>query len=92
MLLLKLLTILLLTLILWVILRVFLGAFKIARLIRTGFSSAQATQFRSAAQSNAAGGQNTMVKCAHCELYVLENEAIRQAGYFYCSREHARQM
>ncbi len=29
-----------------------------------------------------------MVRCAHCGIYIPENEAFEQAGHSYCSREH----
>jgi len=29
-----------------------------------------------------------MVQCAKCGIYIPENEAFDQGGYFYCSREH----
>lgn len=30
-----------------------------------------------------------MVSCAHCGLYVPEQEAVKQSGKYYCCREHA---
>ncbi len=32
-----------------------------------------------------------MVKCAHCQLYILDRDAIIYAGKQYCCQEHASQ-
>ena len=29
-----------------------------------------------------------MVQCSHCGLHILEQEAIKSEGNFYCSDEH----
>lgn len=29
-----------------------------------------------------------MVKCHHCSLHILEEEAIHSANHYYCSQEH----
>ena len=29
-----------------------------------------------------------MVKCEHCGLHILEQEAIQSNNHFYCSQEH----
>ncbi|HAU06182.1 MAG TPA: hypothetical protein DCS49_00160 [Gammaproteobacteria bacterium] len=29
-----------------------------------------------------------MVKCQYCGVHILEKEAIRARGYYYCSAEH----
>lgn len=29
-----------------------------------------------------------MVKCKHCGLHILEQEAIKKGGQYYCSSEH----
>lgn len=32
--------------------------------------------------------ETKMVRCKVCQLHIPENEAIQQAGDFYCSQEH----
>ncbi len=34
------------------------------------------------------GKAEKMVQCRHCGLHILEQEAIRDGEYFYCSQEH----
>jgi uncharacterized protein len=29
-----------------------------------------------------------MVKCKHCNLHILEQEALRSGDAYYCSKEH----
>lgn len=29
-----------------------------------------------------------MVRCQHCGLHILEQEAIREGGNYFCSQEH----
>jgi uncharacterized protein len=29
-----------------------------------------------------------MVRCLHCDLHILEQEAIQSNGNYYCSQEH----
>jgi uncharacterized protein len=29
-----------------------------------------------------------MVKCAHCGLHILENEAIKSGQQYFCSQQH----
>ncbi len=29
-----------------------------------------------------------MVRCLHCDLHILEQEAIQSNGHYYCSQEH----
>lgn len=29
-----------------------------------------------------------MVRCAHCDLHVLQREALEHAGQWYCSQQH----
>jgi len=29
-----------------------------------------------------------MVQCQHCQLHILEQEAIHRSGNYYCSQEH----
>lgn len=31
---------------------------------------------------------NEMVRCSHCGIHVLEQEAIQAEGHYYCSKEH----
>lgn len=33
--------------------------------------------------------QKAMVKCAQCQLYVIDSDAISQQGNYFCSPEHA---
>jgi hypothetical protein len=35
-----------------------------------------------------AGAPARMVQCAHCALYLPEEEALRRDAAFYCSEEH----
>ncbi len=70
---------------LWLILRLFLGIFRIFHLIRSGGGQRYASQ-----QASQQSGQNTMVKCVSCGLYVLESGAIYRNGDYFCSAEHAR--
>lgn len=32
--------------------------------------------------------ETKMVRCKVCQLHIPENEALQQAGEFYCSQEH----
>jgi uncharacterized protein len=32
-----------------------------------------------------------MAQCAHCGMYIPEQEAIRYGDHYYCSREHLEQ-
>lgn len=43
---------------------------------------------RQAAQSKAAA--DTMVRCAHCHIYLPRAEAYMSRGQTYCCAEHAR--
>lgn len=85
MIILKLFTIILLTLILWVIFRVVFGVFKIVAFFKSSLQSQMAQPSAAAHHS-----QNTMVKCASCELYVLDHDAIMRNGLYFCSQEHAK--
>lgn len=41
------------------------------------------------AGSQHAGSAETMVCCAHCQIYLPASEAVQRAGQVYCSQEHA---
>jgi uncharacterized protein len=45
---------------------------------------------RQAAEKKAAAKKVTeqMVKCDHCGLHVLQQEAIRQGQHYFCSSQH----
>jgi hypothetical protein len=96
MIILKLFTVILLTLFLWLMLQLLIGAFKVFRMfsfIRSGMQQATAqkpnpNQRQQPHQHTV--GQNTMVKCSACHLYVLDSDAITRNGMAFCSPEHAR--
>ena len=94
MIILKLLLIMLLTLFILAILRLVAGVFKVMSFLRAGFQSpfdAQASsRNKHRHDNNSANPQSTMVKCASCDLYILDSEAISRNGIYYCCKEHAR--
>jgi hypothetical protein len=88
MIILKLITILFLTLFIWFILRLFIGVFKVVSFLRAGFQGPFAAKQRSHASS--ANQQSTMVQCATCNLYISDGEAIYRNGMYFCCNEHAK--
>ena len=95
MIILKLFPVILLTLFLWLMLQLLIGAFKVFRMfsfIRAGMhqSTTQKPRPNQNQPSQHTVGQNTMVKCAACHLYVLDSDAITRNGMPFCSPEHAR--
>lgn len=76
----KLFTILLLTVFLWMVLQLVISAFKVFSFFKTNTRHPKTH----------AAAQNTMVKCAACNLYVLDSEAITRNGLHFCSIEHAK--
>jgi len=44
--------------------------------------------WRSSRPSSASSITEKMVKCKHCGLHILEQEAIRNGDNYYCSHEH----
>lgn len=84
MIILKLITVILLTLFLWMVLQLLISAVRVFSFFKQGIRQAQG------ATQRPAQGQNTMVKCSKCELYVLDHEAIIRGGNYYCSLDHAK--
>lgn len=83
MIILKLITIIFLTLFIWLIMQLVISGFKVFSFFKYGMRNPQ--------QQRAPHGQTTMVKCAACHLYVLDSDAIVRNGTPYCSLEHAKQ-
>jgi uncharacterized protein len=40
------------------------------------------------AQPNPEPTSGDMVRCAHCQVYVLRSESIYSQNHFYCCKEH----
>lgn len=81
MIILKLITIIFLTLFIWLVFRIVAGVFKVLLFIRSGMQ----TPFK---QQPPKSQQNTMVKCNTCSLYILDSEALSRNGVYFCSAEH----
>lgn len=43
---------------------------------------------RAASPKQSKHASQVMVRCAHCELHVLQQEALERAGNWYCSSQH----
>lgn len=80
---LKLVTIIFLTLFIWLVFRLFIGIFKVVSFVRSGM---QAPFNKQQAQPQ----QTTMVKCNTCNLYILDTEALSRNGVYFCSPEHVK--
>lgn len=80
MIILKLLIVILLTLFIWLMLQLVLSVAKVFSFFRHGVRQAGRT----------APQQNTMVKCATCNLYLLDADAVAHNGQYFCSLDHAR--
>lgn len=69
---------------LWSVTKFVLRVRKIMTTLRgaAGMHKARQTQPKQDAQK-------AMVKCAQCQLYVIDSDAINQHGQYFCSPEHA---
>lgn len=88
----KLLLILLLTMFILLVARVVGVVFKVMSFLRSGFQQPFDTQTRARHNSNYSkktDAQSNMVKCASCDLYILDSDAISRNGMYFCSQEHA---
>lgn len=79
MIILKLIIVIFLTLFLWLVLQLGISAFRLFSFFKGA---------RNGNQQNEQQPQNTMVKCATCNLYVIRRDAISRNGRYFCSVEH----
>lgn len=82
MIILKLFTVILLTLFIWMLMQLIISGFRVVSFFKYGM--------RQANPARPAQPHNTMVKCATCNLYVLDTDAISRNGNYYCSVEHMK--
>lgn len=86
MIILKLLTIILLTLFIWLVLQLLISGYKVFSFFKQGVRNAAAGPQTQRGHP----GQTTMVKCAKCNLYVLDTDAVVRKGEYFCCADHAK--
>lgn len=72
----------------WVV--VIVGVLLVTRMLTHHAANRQAKESPPKEDPRAIKKTEEMVRCAHCQVYLPQSDALRQDDHFWCGPEHAK--